>query len=619
VILQALADYYKRQRQAPDSDIAPPGWIRRPVDYVFVLDAEGQCTQIEQRFQSVRSRRLGQSRLLPAIGKQARKHNNSGQDANLLWDNASFVLGRGNRGKTKLESFVTAIDHWFSGTDDEALRRVRAFLRFALADSGAIDTMLHSHHVAEDFDERDPLLVFRSSADVVELVHERSAVRSAYEARLHEASGEVARGRCLVSGVDNAPLASNETVITGIRNAQSSGANVVSFNKPAFVSYGKEGRNAENAPISLESSFAYSTALNSLLANERQRVQVGDASTVFWADRGCAFEDLFAGLFGAHDDPSRGTAAVRALYESLRTGMTAVGEHDVVFFVLGLAAPSKARVSIRFWLRVPLGELAPRIAQHFHDLEIVRAESESSHGQFTANDLLAASGSPTQRPGDDTVYSHPHRRHVRVARSLGGQLMQSILQGRPYPSGLLGDVVGRIRAEASGKGADGRRSDHISSVRAAVIRATLNRRIRLNRSSSKEFSVAVDRTHPDTFYRLGRLFATYEQIQRASADREMNRTIRDSYFGAAMTSPRGVIPRLARLAETHLRDIARDKPGLAAFFEREIYEIVSGVPIQSFAPAMARLEEQARFALGYYHQRHLPKKADAEPTTTQEA
>ena len=131
--------------------------------------------------------------------------------------------------------------------------------------------------------------------------------------------------------------------------------------------------------------------------------------------------------------------------------------------------------------------------------------------------------------------------------------------------------------------------------------------------------MALDRTHPDTFYRLGRLFATYERIQRASADRELNRTIRDSYFGAAMTSPRGVIPRLARLAEVHLRDIARSKPGLAVFFEREIYEIVADVPIESFAPAMARLEEQARFALGYYHQRNAPKKDPCEPTTTEEA
>ena len=41
---------------------------------------------------------------LPAIGKQALKHTNTATDANLLWDNASFVLGIGKKGRKKLAS-----------------------------------------------------------------------------------------------------------------------------------------------------------------------------------------------------------------------------------------------------------------------------------------------------------------------------------------------------------------------------------------------------------------------------------------------------------------------------------------------------------------------------------
>jgi CRISPR-associated protein Csd1 len=573
VILQSLASYYERQRQAPDSDIAPPGWIRRPVDYVIVLDQDGRCAQIEQRFDVTKGKRIGHSRLLPAIGKQALKHTNSGQDANLLWDNASFVLGRGNRGKMKLESFIAAVDHWFSDSHDEALRRVRAFLSSALADPNAIDTLLLTRRVAEDFEERDPVLVFRSSADVLDLVHERPAVTAAYAARQITASDQLARGRCLVSGLDDAPLALNETVIKGVWNAQPAGANVVSFNAPAFVSYGKEGKHAENAPISVDSSFAYSTALNHMLANNRQRVQVGDASTVFWADRNCAFESLFADLFSNQDDPKRGTAAVKALYESLPGGQLPVGERDARFFVLGLA-PNAARIAIRFWLHAPLAELAPRIARHFDDLRIVRRYDGDP---LTPSIFRLLTSLAVQSKGDN------------VAPRLAGEWMRSILEGRPYPAALLNAAVVRCKAEQD-----------VSYLRAALLKAWLNRDHRRRHPDlppdHSEFKENLDMEQADVPYRLGRLFAVLERVQQ-QAQPGINATIRDRYYGAASTTPVAVFTTLLRLKNAHLKKLTE---GQTIHFERLLGDVLA--PVQDF-PRQLTLPDQGRFALGYYHQR----------------
>ncbi len=602
MILQALTSYYERQRALPNSDIAPPGWIRRPVDYVLVLDATGRCMQIEQRFEVEKGRKLGHNRLLPAIGKQALKHTNSGQDANLLWDNASFVLGRGSRGKLKLESFIETMDHWFMGVDDEALGAVRIFLRSALAEPASVDSLLEAHGVADDFAARDPVLVFRLSADAVDLLHERPALRSAYESRLLTSSDRLARGRCLVSGAEDVPLAANETVVKGVWNGQPAGANVVSFNKPAFISYGKDAKQAQSAPIGVDSSSAYSTALNHLLSTDRQRIQVGDASTVFWADRDSAFESLFAELFGSHDDPDRGTTAVKALFDSLKSGQLPVGERDVTFFVLGLA-PNAARIAIRFWLRAPLAQLAPRIAQHFVDLRVVRRYDGDpvTPSLFRLLTSLAVQG-----------------KAANVPPRLAGEWMRSILEGLPYPAALLNAAVVRCKAE-----------QEVTYLRAAILKAWLNREQRRRQpelpADHSHFKESLDMQQPDVPYRLGRLFAVLERLQEEAAKpRKLNSTIRDRYFGAASTTPVAVFTTLLRLKVSHSKQLT---PEYASFFERLVGEICGTVvdPKVNDFPRQLTLPEQARFALGYYHQRQsfFTKKDGAEtptePTTTEEA
>jgi CRISPR-associated protein Csd1 len=599
MILQALTSYYERQRQVPDSEIAPPGWIRRSLDYVLVLDTNGHCVAIEQRFDVVKGRKLGHRLLLPAIGKQALKHTNSGQDANLLWDNASFVLGRGSRGTMKLQAFIATIDQWFPNVNDAALQSVRAFARGALAEPAGIDALLDMHGVAQDFAERDPVLAFRLVDDGVELVHERLSLRAIYEDRRLSASGQLVRGRCLISGAEDVPLAENETVIKGVWKGQTSGTNLVSFNAAAFVSYGKEGRHGENAPIGAAKSFAYSTALNHLLATNRQRIQVGDTSTVFWTDRDSATEGLFADLFGSHDDPDRGTAAVKALYDALRSGQLPVGERDTTFFVLGLA-PNAARIAVRFWLRAPWAELAPRIAQHFGDLRIVRRYDgdPATPSMFRLLTSLAVQGKADNVPP-----------------RLAGEWMRCILEGQPYPAVLLNAAVVRCKAE-----------QEVSYLRAAILKAWLNRDHRRQHhdlpNDHQHFKEALDMQQTDVPYRMGRLFAVLERLQEEAAKpRKLNSTIRDRYYGAASTTPVTVFTTLLRLRISHAKRLERD---YANFFEKLIGEILGTVaePKVSDFPRQLNLADQGRFALGYYHQRQsffTKKDAATEPTATEEA
>lgn len=273
MILQALHDYYQRRVKSGDNVMPPEGWIRRGIDYVLVLNESGECVNVETVFTKQKTKTIGLDVMLPAIGKQALKHTNSGKDANLLWDNASFVFGRGKKGALKLESFISTIETWLPDCPDIGVRAVKIFCEKLKDDSGHTDHLLDRFGLVEDFEKRDPVLAFRLMSDGPIYIQDRPAVITAYrEAQLSDVSGAL-YGTCLITGEEEVPITKNEIVIKGVWGAQSSGANLVSFNERAFESYGKRERQGENAPVSQTASSAYTTALNHLLRKDSPQRQ----------------------------------------------------------------------------------------------------------------------------------------------------------------------------------------------------------------------------------------------------------------------------------------------------------------------------------------------------------
>jgi CRISPR-associated protein Csd1 len=601
MILQALNDYYERSKELPRT-----GWIRRGVDYIVILDADGNCTHIESAGEMKKGKTVPREMLVPAIGKQAMKHTNSGKDANLLWDNASFSLGSGKKGEQKLASFLNTLRDWLKEcSQDAGGKAVERFCESLQTNPDGLGDLLKRFHLDEEFSKRDPVLVFRLVDDIEE-VHARADVREVYEKQLTLDDPNPVIGNCLITGKRSVPIASNEVVIKNVWGGQPAGANIISFNKRSFESYGKRERNGENAPISKGVSFAYTTALNHLLTS-RQRIQIGDASTVFWAEQANDLETALPDLFGEppKDDPNRGTDALKVLYQAVQSGKFTKGSANDRFHVLGLA-PNAARIAIRFWETATALDLAKRIADHFDDIKIARADYESEHLSLSA--LLKGSS----RRKSDGSYDIPP--------NLGGEVMRAILEGLPYPSQLLNLAIQRCRAEQAKKNERTEKPVHnVSYERAAVIKACLNRLVRFHTKSEKEIAVSLDLTNDLPAYRLGRLFAVYERMQEAASERELNKTIRDAYFGAAMSSPRSVFPRLVKLNQHHLRDIKRSRPKSAGYFDGLLREINWSIDPNTAYPAIFRLEDQGRFALGYYHQRQaFFTKSDTPSTDNQE-
>lgn len=577
MILQALNDLYGRLEQDPESGIPRRGYSAEKISFCLVLDRDGQLIVDEDVRDHSGKKPLPRFVDVPEAAADRR---GTKIVANFLWDNLGYLLGVNpkeseERTRAKFEAFKAKQRAIAGNVDDEGMQAVLAFLDSWSPSRG--DTLQYR----EDMTSAN--LTFRLDGER-RFVFERPAVAAAWwKYKQGKASG--IEGLCLVSG-ETKPVARTHPPIRGVRDAQPTGAALSSFNIPSFLSYDKEQN--YNAPVGEAEAFAYTTALNHLLARgSRRRVQVADATTVFWAERTTGFEELFGLVMdpaGVEDDPA---AAVRlaSFLEAVRQGRRPpeiAAEENVRFFVLGLA-PNASRLSVRFWLVDTVAEMSRRIGQHYQDLDIERRYD--SEPEFPTPRQLLRDLAPL---GD----------YERIPPPLAAALLRTVLGGGRYPAGLLAAAVTRIRA------------DHeVSRLRAGVIKACLARSARLDHKP-EVFTVSLDTDNRNPGYLMGRLFAVLEKAQQDALP-GINTTIKDRFFGAASATPAAAFPRLIRLAQHHM---AKAEKGWIS--DKRMGEIMD--QITEF-PAHLSLEDQGRFALGYYHQRNaLWKKTpkDARPAAT---
>ncbi len=592
MILQALNDYYVRKSADPDAHMAPAGFEWKDIPFIIELDQNGHPIQIEDTREGVGQRRVAKPFLVPQGPKKS-----VNVEANLLWGNAEYILGLPDtkklierRAKGKEAEYRERLVKTKAAFVDE----IRESLPAVQGDPGICSVLrfldnddlsrLERFPVWAEIAESNPNLSFRLQG-ATELVCQCRAVVTSLQA---DQVQDKVDGFCLVTGTPD-EIERLHASIKGVWDAQPSGANIVAVNdgeNPAFASYGKH--QGYNSPIGKRAAFRYKTALNLLLAKDsRQRIQVGDASTVFWAEKSNALESGLVDIFGearkSDDDPDRGVRAVESLYKAIQNGAFAGDEGKTRFYVLGLA-PNAARIAIRFWHVSTVAELATHVRQHFDDLEIVRPVFEKPY--LSLFRLLVSTA--TQGKAEN------------IPPNLGGDVMRCILAGTPYPQTLLQAVVRRIRAEQSKKDKQGKSVTHVTRSRAALIKACINRKIRHSNSNEKEITVSLDKTNLNIGYRLGRLFAVLEKVQEDAAGGlgKLNATIRDRFYGAASSTPVTVFPNLVKLSNHHLSKI--ENKGMRVNQGRLLGDVID--EIKDF-PAQLSLQDQGRFAIGYYHQR----------------
>lgn len=575
MILQALTRYYEDLLSR--GEIAAPGWSPAKISYALCLNGAGDLEQVIPTMEEVTKGKKTvlqpQTFSLPAAVKRT-----VGIDANFLWDNSSYLLGVDQKGKPERsqDCFAAAAQKHHAVLDGVDSPIARAILTF-------FDTW-QPEHAAEhpaltgQFEEvtAGANLLFRVDGCYPQ---KDDAIRAAWQSCRESSDPDAVRMQCLVTGRED-EITATHPAIKGVRNAQSSGAALVSFNAPAFCSYGREQN--FNAPVGKYAAFAYTAALNHLLADRKNVQLIGDTTVVCWAEGADpAYQSFFGtACFGAEtglsDDDLR--AALKRLAELKPCDDLGI-DPNRPFYILGLA-PNAARLSVRFFLRDSFGRLMKNVNAHYERLEIVRPA-------YAKTNIL-----PLWAMLRETV--NLNSRDKSPSPAMAGAATRAVFSGGPYPASLLEAVMLRIRAERN-----------ITWGRAAIIKAYYLKNP--HKDCPKEvLTVSLNEASTDTAYTLGRLFSVYEAVQQA-ANPGINTTIKDKYFNSAAAMPAGIFPVLNNLCQKHLRKLdGRQR----VYYDKQIMTL-KGILGESY-PMRMTLAQQGSFDLGYYHQsqKRYTKKED---------
>lgn len=576
MILQALTAYY--EQLVRQGKLSAPGWDDSfKVSYELRLNDAGQLLRVVPL---LTEKTVGKKTVLAprAMRVPAHEKRSSGIAANFLCDNSTYLLGADEKGKPERAAdcfkACAKLHHTIlDGVDSPAARALLAYFDSWDPAQAAAHPLL-AEQWKEITGNANLIFGYEATDHSHSFVNDDLAIQNAWQAHYNDRSADSDMGQCLITG-KYAPIERTHPNISGVPGAQSSGAALVSFNAPAFCSYGHE--QGDNAPVSKYAAFAYTTALNRLLADRSHCKHVGDTTILCWAENAePVYQDAMSMfLFGADEAAGIQESDVQAALKRLSAGQTVPFlekelSPDQHFYLLGLA-PNAARLSVRFFLRDTFGSFAQNLQKHAEEMEIDCSEKE----KFRTLPIWAVVNETTR-----TVPGQP----AKPSPQLAGDLLRAVLTGGRYPATLLNGVTLRIRAE-----------QNVTRGRAAVIKAYYLRNYptELNK---EVYTVSLNET-TNVPYLLGRLFSVLEAVQKA-ANPGINTTIKDRYFNAACATPGMSFPTLLRLSQKHLRKL---NDGLATHYDKQITELMAQLPESGF-PARLSLPDQGKFTIGYYHQ-----------------
>ena len=574
MILQALVDYY--EALAAKGKVAKPGWGNAKISYALNIDKQGRLLNLLSVQKGKKTVELPQNILLPEATKRT-----AGVSAQFLWDNAKYVLGIDASGKTErskqcFEAMAQKCQEILADAVGEKAMALKAFFATWQPEL-AHENMLLQPYMEDLLGSAN--LMFKVDGESVEQDEE---IKLAWDSYKSQQATDVAKEICLVTG-KAAPVARLHPSIKGLYGAQSSGAALVAFNAPAYESY--EHKQGDNAPVSEYAAFAYTTALNTLLSNDRNYLRIGDMTVVCWAEGADEDnEDVFGDIFSSANEIVK-DEDIKGFFEKVRAGKPFeisdfTVKPDNKFYILGLS-PNAARISVRFFFINTFGNFVKNYEKYFREFKIIK-------------------------PGFDNRVSIPlwqilqetankNSKDKAATPLLTGAVLRSILSGTKYPEALYQNTI--LRAKADQDNPD-KNITKISRIKAAIMKACLIRNYKYN---EEVVTVALNEECKKVPYVLGRLFAVLEDLQE-KANPGINSTIKDRYFNSACANPSMTFPLLTKLANTHLKKISSQK-GIVIYFEKLIGELMNKLEVDDNAmPARLSLPEQGEFVLGYYHQ-----------------
>lgn len=578
MILQALTRYYEALLKR--GDIAPLGWSKTKISFALCLDKDGHVTQVIPTMEPVE---MGKKTVLRPQEKTlpAGEDRSSNVAANFLWDNSGYILGIDQKGKPerskKYFSEAKALHHAvLDGVNSPTSSAILAFFDAWQPERAAEHPALASQLQAITSGGN---LLFRVDGVYPQ---EDTAICDAWQRYWERTDKNTKLMQCLVTGQYHQEIARTHPKIKGDPRDgfQTMGNTLVSFNNDSESSYGQE--QSYNAPVGKYAAFAYTAALNHLLANRNNVQIIGNTTVVCWAEGAePVYQDLFMSFVSGSLPPAISDNDLRAALKRLAMGLPCddLGvDPNRTFYVLGLA-PNAARLSVRFFLRDSFGKLMQNVNAHYERLEIVKPTYEK-------REVLSLWALLRETVNLNSKDKSP-------SPAMVGAAARAIFSGGLYPVSLLEAAMLRIRAERN-----------ITWGRAAIIKAYYLKNPHTD-CPKEVLTVSLNETSTNIPYTLGRLFSVYEAVQQA-ANPGINTTIKDKFFNSAAAMPASIFPVLNSLYQKHLRKLEN---GQRIYFDKQVSALKN--VLHEDYPARMTLAQQGSFDLGYYHQtqkRYLKKE-----------
>jgi CRISPR-associated protein Csd1 len=564
MMLQGCLSYY--EVLASKGEIARPGWGKGKVSYALEIDEQGQLLAVHPLKVSSQD---GKKMLPREMQLPERVKRSVGVHANFLCDNATYFLGIGDENKPErvkdcFEAAKSLHLSLLSECEENSAQAVCVFFQNWDISGARENPMLLDY--LEDLDKGGNLVFMLATTK--EYPQDNAKIATLWQNDYdQEDQGE--KMPCLVTGKLAIPTAIHPA-IKGVIGAQAAGAALVSFNAPAYCSFGREQN--FNAPVSKYAAFAYTTVLNHLLADKKHTARFGETTVVYWAeDAESKYQDAFSYLLNGDENTMLNEdldAAIKAITNGIPANWDGIPlKPDNRFYVLGLS-PNAARLSVRFFLCNSFGTLVKNVSEHDNRLEIVR----DNRSKFQKIPLWALLRETVNEKSKDKAASP----------QMAGDMLRAILTGGRYPATLYQQTQLRIRAERV-----------VTRGRAAIIKAYLLKNTDDNKLK-EALTVELNEQTSYQPYILGRLFAVLVEVQEKASNVT---SIKDKYFSSACATPAVIFPMILNLADKHLRKF--DEKG-RIYYAKKIGELM-GRMTESF-PNHQTLNEQGIFQLGYYHQ-----------------
>lgn len=594
MLLQKLVEYAERPQPQGQRPLARLGYNWKPVRYRIDIDETGQLLNPNLIEWVSDDEPRGALREMPDNGRS------NDVAPRLLADDIRYTLGVDKNGKSEgvtkyHKEYIAMLEQCIEEIVENDM--IAAVLTFLQNDSVA------SLKLPEKIEET-AVITFRVNSELPIYQPEFQEYWQKKFAKLDEHETT-----CMICGQTRRTLRVIPHMIKGIPGSAGKGAAIISANKDVFESYGF--KQAQNAPTCLHCADQFTKGLNRLLEwdNRQNRFvlpikekgrTVGGIAFAFWTRNESVLN--IDDYFGYNPDPAKVEQLLHTLWSGRASENTDIDVSE--FYAVALTA-TKARAVVRDWMNSTVGNVQTALAKWFQKQKIV--DSWGAKGRPLGIYDLSTCMMRLQ-DGKRDVKELP----VQIPQAL----VQCALKGTPLPFSLLLQTVERCRIGDKSKDKRERTVyEHVPYKRAALLKLILaSHSIIL-----EDEMVELEKDKQDPAYLCGRLLSILENIQEESAsmnqteqstdkNRKPNSTVIDKFYGSASTTPATVFGTLMIGVQDHLSKLRRRAGKEAAYFalQAKLEELLLMLP--EF-PRTLKPQEQALFALGYYHQRASDRNA----------